>query len=197
VIANGEEAAAADHPASIPRPSSRAERARAPRRPAERRARRAARLASALLYKRPHSGGPGIRDRRTLRDRPDAEGSGGEVPRVRKKEATVESYRSRRFAWAVIAALVLVLAPAGLAVAQESEQPAAEQTEEISLTGQLSIDDLEGTYRLIEAESGDSIVLRGPAEMAEHVGATVKVTGKWAEDENGVKYFAVSKIERV
>lgn len=107
----------------------------------------------------------------------------------------MERIRSRRLAWTLIAGLLLALAPAGMAVAQEAEQATEEQ--EISLTGQLSVDDLEGTYVLIEAESGDSVIVRGAADLAKHVGTTVKVTGKWAEDDKGVKYFAVSKIERV
>ncbi len=78
----------------------------------------------------------------------------------------------------------------GLAVAQE-----AETEEEISLTGQLS-ESSTGQYILIEPESGDEIALRGSEdELAEHVGSSITVSGRWAEDDDGEEYFAVSSVE--
>lgn len=85
-----------------------------------------------------------------------------------------------------LAAVLLVLAPAATLMAANEE-------EEVSLTGQLTTDEA-GAYVLIEQESGDSIALRGVSELADHVGSMVKVTGKWAEDSEGYKYFEVSKV---
>jgi hypothetical protein len=87
-----------------------------------------------------------------------------------------------------LAAVLLVLAPAAALLAAEEEA--------VSLTGQLTTDEA-GAYVLIEQESGDSIVLRGSSELADHVGSMVKITGKWAEDSEGYKYFEVSKVAPV
>ncbi len=110
-----------------------------------------------------------------------------------------------------LAVAILALAPA-VAAAQESAQdphqdpaaaPMQEPTEdpgtareeaETVLTGQLSEPE-EGRYVLIEAESGDEIALQGGAELDEHVGHNVEVTGEWTTDAEGQEVFEVSSVE--
>ena len=90
----------------------------------------------------------------------------------------------------VFSLVLLVLGSAGMAVAQE-----AEAEEEILLTGRVG-ENAAGQFVLIDSESGNEIVLRGSEEeLAEQIGADVTVSGRWAEDENGIKYFAVSAVE--
>jgi hypothetical protein len=103
--------------------------------------------------------------------------------------------RNRVF-WSSAALVVALLAfgPAVALVAQQMpEQPAG--TEETTLTGKLNRDD-QGGFVLIEQESGDSVPLQGPADLATYVGSTVKVTGMWSEDSAGKRHFKVSKVER-
>lgn len=90
---------------------------------------------------------------------------------------------------AIFAFVALLVGPIGLAMAQESEV-----MEELTLTGRLS--ETEGSYVLVERESGDEIVLSGPKELADHVGHEVRVTGQFAADLDGKEVFAVSSVER-
>jgi hypothetical protein len=68
------------------------------------------------------------------------------------------------------------------------------EDEEVTLIGQLAKSEA-GGYVLIEQDSGDSITVTGPAELEHSVGAKVKLTGSWMEDESGARYFAVTKVE--
>lgn len=89
-----------------------------------------------------------------------------------------------------LAFVLLTCGLAGLAVAQETEME-----EEISLTGRLS-ENSTGQYVLIDPESGDEVALQGSEdELAEYVGSTVTVSGRWAENDDGDEYFAVSSVE--
>lgn len=93
---------------------------------------------------------------------------------------------------AILAVAVLVL---GLvtAVGAAAAQQGAEGEIVVTLVGVLSIDG-SGGYILVEQQSGDSIILRGPDALAEHVGDMVRVTGSWV-DEPDVSYFEVMSIE--
>jgi len=93
----------------------------------------------------------------------------------------------------ILAMLALALLLGGAMPLLAEEQGSTD--EQVALVGQLASDG-EGGYRLIERESGDSIPLRGNAQLAEHVGTTVKVTGSWGEDPDGTRFLRVSKIER-
>ncbi len=108
-------------------------------------------------------------------------------------ERKEEAVKRNRLQWlgSALAVALLVLGTASVVVAQEEEASA----EEVTLTGRLSGDEESG-YMLIEQESGETIALKGPRELASHVGSTVTVTGKWAEDTQGNRYFAVSKVEK-
>ncbi|MGH9380140.1 MAG: hypothetical protein ACRD2Z_05960 [Thermoanaerobaculia bacterium] len=90
-----------------------------------------------------------------------------------------------------LAVALLALAPAVAVVAQEEEYAAEEET---TLTGQLSTDE-QGGYVLIEEASGESVSLVASMDLSQHVDATVNVTGKWAEDEEGNRVFEVSSVE--
>ncbi len=96
---------------------------------------------------------------------------------------------------ATIAALALLaFAPAAAVLAQEI---AAEEMEavETTLTGQLSGSEETG-YVLTEEASGDEVQLEGvDVDFAAHVDTTVSVTGQWANDADGNRYFEVSKVE--
>ena len=65
--------------------------------------------------------------------------------------------------------------------------------QQTTLTGQLSKNDM-GGYVLVEEQSGDTITLQGPEDLADHVGTKVSVTGKWATDADGNQYFEVSTV---
>jgi len=107
----------------------------------------------------------------------------------------VSDSRMRRLAVALAGALLLALAPFAPVVGQEvSETGDPETTQETTLTGQLSTDEM-GGYVLIEGESGDSVKLQGPEDLADHVGSNVVVTGTWEEDDEGVRYLQVTLVE--
>jgi hypothetical protein len=89
---------------------------------------------------------------------------------------------------AIVALAVIALGSAGVLLAGE----AGEQ----SISGRLSASE-DGTYVLVERESGERIEVRGPDALADHVGAEVKVTGEWTKDSDGVEYFWVKTIERL
>jgi hypothetical protein len=93
-----------------------------------------------------------------------------------------------RVAAVLAMALILVGSAVAFASQDESEAPADKV-----LTGQLNLED-DGTYYLIEEESGAEVRLVGSAELAEHVGAKVSVTGTWGSDDAG-EYFEVRSIE--
>jgi hypothetical protein len=88
---------------------------------------------------------------------------------------------------------LVVLAGVGLAAANEK---AGETT---SLVGCLDTD-AGGSITLVEQESGEQVALKGANDVRldDHVGHTVKVTGKWIEDEKQYRrYFEVSAIDMV
>jgi len=97
--------------------------------------------------------------------------------------------RSRSYPSIALTLLLLAAGLTGMAVAQEEAYE-----EEVSLTGSLS-ENLAGQLVLIDPESDKEIPLRGSEEeLAQHVGSTVTVSGRWAEDEDGKAYFAVSAV---
>jgi hypothetical protein len=106
--------------------------------------------------------------------------------------------RNLQRAGLALALAVLVLAPAAVAAAQETEsQPESQMEEQATLTGQLSQKE-DGSYVLIEAEGGEEVLLRGSEEqLAEHVGAAVKLTGSWEKDDQGRDCFKVASVERL
>lgn len=90
----------------------------------------------------------------------------------------------------VLSLALLALGSANMIVAQEAEEEG-----EILLTGRVG-ENAAGQFVLIDPESGDQVVLRGSEEeLAEHIGVDVIVSGSWAEDYDGTKYFAVSAVE--
>ena len=96
----------------------------------------------------------------------------------------------------IVVALVAVIALLG-SVPAVFAAPDGMPEDEINLIGRLSTDDA-GGYVLIEEESGDWVALAGPETLFEsHVGATVRITGHWAEDETGERYVEVRAVERV
>jgi hypothetical protein len=90
---------------------------------------------------------------------------------------------------AAVSALLFGLATVGIANVHEP----AEQEAGMTLTGMLSIDG-NGGYVLIEEQSGDSVALQGPQGLADHLGSTVKVSGRWVDDPDGT-YFLVKRVE--
>lgn len=106
----------------------------------------------------------------------------------------MDAIRRRRATWILAAALLAALPPPPAPAATATQELAGQ---EIALVGQLLADDLVGSYLLVERSGGDAIVLRGPRELADHVGALVRVTGEWGEDDDGERYFRVWRIERV
>lgn len=86
----------------------------------------------------------------------------------------------------VFALAFIALGSAGILLAEEAK--------ELSLSGTLSETE-DGGYVLVEQESGEGISVRGPDELADHVGSEVKVTGQWVKDDEGVEYFWVKAIE--
>jgi len=96
----------------------------------------------------------------------------------------------------ILALALLALGVAGVATEQAVAQETAQdiQAAEVTLSGQLA-QSAAGDYVLVEAESGDSIVLRGANDdLAGHIGSSVAVTGAWASDDEGREYFAVTSI---
>lgn len=104
-------------------------------------------------------------------------------------------HRANRFGVALAVALLALLPLLGAVAAWAQDEKPAGGDEEITLTGQLSFDEDMDGYVLLEAESGESIVLSGSVDFAEHNDTKVEVTGKWAEDSEGFRYFEVSKID--
>lgn len=90
------------------------------------------------------------------------------------------------------AVALLALASAAPVAAQDES---GMETDTVTLTGQLN-ETAEGAYVLIEPESGEEVVVRGPG-LADHVGSTVTVTGTWATDEDGSTYLAVSTVSAI
>jgi hypothetical protein len=88
----------------------------------------------------------------------------------------------------VIALAVVALGSAGVLFAEDAK--------ELSLSGALSATE-DGSYVLVERESGERISVRGPDELADHVGSEVKVTGQWIKDDEGQEYFWVKAIEQI
>ena len=86
-------------------------------------------------------------------------------------------------------AMVILLVGSAVAFAQEQSEGMTDKT----LTGQLTIDD-DGTYFLIEQDSGAEVRLVGSSELAEHIGFKITVTGKWGSDDAG-EYFEVRSIQ--
>ena len=72
----------------------------------------------------------------------------------------------------------------------------AEEAKEVTLSGTLSETE-DGSYVLVEQESGEEISVRGPDALADHVGSDVKVTGQWTTDNDGNEYFWVKAIEAI
>jgi hypothetical protein len=88
---------------------------------------------------------------------------------------------------------LVVLAGIGLAAADN------ETGETTSLVGCLD-EDVSGSFTLVEQESGDRIALESSEDLRleDHVGHTIKVTGKWIDDEEQYRhYFQVSAIDMV
>lgn len=94
---------------------------------------------------------------------------------------------------AILVVTLLLLGPAVALPAQESSTAPAAQQEQVTLTGQLAAGE-RGGFVLVEQESGDSVVLRGPVELADYVGSKVQVTGTWVE-ESEATYLQVATIE--
>jgi hypothetical protein len=92
----------------------------------------------------------------------------------------------------VATVLAMALLLVGSAVAFANQDESESMTDKV-LTGRLTLED-DGSYYLIEEESGAEVRLVGPEELAEHVGGKVSVTGKWASDDAG-EYFEVRSIE--
>jgi hypothetical protein len=90
-----------------------------------------------------------------------------------------------------LALALLVLTPVGAALAADD----GDEKMKTTLIGQLS-QDAGGAYVLVEQESGDQVALEGAAEdLAQHIGAKVKVSGEWAKDPEGNEIFRVSEVE--
>jgi glucose/arabinose dehydrogenase len=81
----------------------------------------------------------------------------------------------------------------GTAPEQGTEGSEGTTGQQTTLSGQLSKNDM-GGYILVEEQSGDSITLQGPEDLADHVGTKVTVTGRWATDADGNQYFEVSTV---
>jgi len=97
--------------------------------------------------------------------------------------------RSRNRLTIALTLVLLALGLAGTAMAQE-----AAEEDQVSLTGRIS-ENSTGQLVLIDPESGTETWLRGAEEeLAKHYGATVTVTGQWAETDDGEAYFAVSAV---
>lgn len=100
----------------------------------------------------------------------------------------------------LIVALALTFA-GGMALAQEpvSEEPMtteATETEQATLTGQLTVTD-DGDYMLVEPASGEAILLATADEeldLSAHVDTSVEVTGVWDEADDGSRTFVVTAI---
>ncbi len=91
-------------------------------------------------------------------------------------------------------AMTLALLVFGLTAMGVAGEPTSDQ--EIVLTGQLWMDSDE-RYRLTDADSGESILLKGEEEkLSEHIGLKVEVTGTWVEKENDRKVFKVEPVKR-
>jgi hypothetical protein len=88
---------------------------------------------------------------------------------------------------------VMLAVGAALLSAAPPLQAATAQAPAVTLIGLLSVD-ANGDYVLVEEQSGDSIMLRGPAKLADHIGETVKVTGMWV-DASEDSYFEVTAVE--
>ena len=86
-------------------------------------------------------------------------------------------------------ALLLALGVATLTVAEEGGEDKA------TLTGCLAETD-EGDYLLQQQDSDDETTVRGEG-LADHVGHTVTVRGKWSEDDEGNAYFMADSVEHV
>jgi len=96
-----------------------------------------------------------------------------------------------------MASIVLVLVAASsisVAAATVKEQP-------VTLTGCLDTGGLadqgERSFTLIEQESGDWVPVEGPAELKDHLGQLVSLTGTWVYDQPDVRYFAADSVTLV
>ena len=91
-----------------------------------------------------------------------------------------------------LALALLLLGPAaGISTLQ-----AEDEQMETTLSGQLSKNEA-GSYVLVEQDSGDEVLLEGPETLEEHLGAKVKVTGRWDKNDAGQDIFKVSAVERL
>jgi hypothetical protein len=90
----------------------------------------------------------------------------------------------------LLALALLVLTPVAALASEDGDDKM-----KTTLIGQLS-QDAGGAYVLVEQESGDQVALEGAAEdLAQHIGAKVKVSGEWAKDPEGNEIFRVSEVE--
>lgn len=102
---------------------------------------------------------------------------------------------TRRILASLVTLSLLAIAPTAAFAFQEQAPEEQVPEEQVTLTGQLAESEA-GGYVLIEQESGESITITGPAELAQAVGTRVRLTGRWVEDGHGYRYFAVTKVER-
>ncbi len=92
--------------------------------------------------------------------------------------------------------LFLVASPQeSAALAQEGEMA------EATLAGCLSAGEMEGYFVLTDAETEEATQVEAAEEVSicDHVGHTVKLTGSWAEEEEGEegRHFHATKVEHV
>jgi len=90
--------------------------------------------------------------------------------------------------------LAIVFALALVALGSAGALFAEEEAKELTLSGTLSETE-DGSFVLVERESGEQISVRGPDELADHLGSEVKVVGQWIKDDDGVEYFWVKAVE--
>ena len=103
----------------------------------------------------------------------------------------------------IVSSAVLVVGfGLGLTSPQETGVLAQEaEMAEVTLTGCLSAGEMEGYFVLTDAETEEATQVEAAegVSICDHVGHTVKLTGSWAEEEEGEegRHFHATKVEHV
>ncbi len=105
--------------------------------------------------------------------------------------------KTSRLLCALAILILLAAGPAsGLFAQQEgSHKEHHKQGKEAVVVGCLDEGDEEGYYLLMD-EDGEEWDVKGSAELAKHLGHTVRLTGSW-EETGEVKVFIAKKIEHL
>ena len=103
--------------------------------------------------------------------------------------------RSAHGRMVTVLAVAAFIAGIGVAVSANAEE------DQVTLVGCLDASTSgtlhQGSFTLIEQESGDWIPVEGPDALADNVGKIVELVGAWEHDEADSPYFVAQRFEVV